>query len=130
MAEPFLILIAFLLVIGASVFFLLRKSNVDKNQSESISDLERRITDLMINQLREIRGSVDGTSQAMNRQISSFTRETVQIREELKQVQETMKSISSFQEIFRTPKLRGQWGEASLEHILSQHFPEELYKRQ
>ena len=111
--------------------FFFKKSKIDKTQNEAIRDLERRLTDLMTNQLKEIRGSVDGTSQAMNQQISSFTKETVQIRDELKQVQETMKGISSFQEIFKSPKLRGQWGEASLENqILSEYFPKEFYKTQ
>lgn len=123
----FLILI--LVIVAFAVAFFVywnRKSKVDRTQTEAIKDLERRLTDLMIGQLKEIRGSVDGTSRAMNQQISSFTKETVQIREELKQVQETMKSISSFQEIFRTPKLRGEWGEANLGHILSEYFPKEL----
>ncbi len=107
--------------------FLFRKSQTDRIQSEAIRDLERRLTDLMINQLKEIRNNVDGTSQVMHQQISSFTRETIQIREQLNQLQEEVKGISSFQEIFRTPKLRGEWGEASLEHILSEYFPKELY---
>ena len=124
------ILIISLIVIGGIVIFLLRKSKVDQTQSEAIRDLERRITDLMISQLKEIRGSVDGTSKAMHEQISSFTKEATQIREDLKQVQESVKDVSTFQEIFKSPKLRGQWGEASLEHILSQHFPAELYKVQ
>lgn len=126
------ILIIFLVVAGGVVILIFgqRKSKTDEKQSEAIRDLERRLTDLMINQLKEIRGSVDGTSKAMYEQISSFTKETVQMRQELKQVQETMKNISSFQEIFKSPKLRGQWGEASLEHILSQHFPKELYQTQ
>lgn len=123
----FPLLIALVVVAGLGlVIFYLRKSQIDRGQSDAIRDLERRLTDLMIGQLKEIRGSVDGTSQAMNRQIFSFTKETVQIREELKAVQETMKSISSFQEIFRTPKLRGEWGEANLGHILSEYFPKEL----
>jgi len=121
----FLSVFSVVVVITIGLFFW-RKISVDKTQSNDIRDLERRLTDLMIGQLKEIRGSVDGTSQAMNRQISSFTKETVQIREELKQVQETMKGISSFQEIFRTPKLRGEWGEANLGHILSEYFPKEL----
>ena len=37
------------------LFFNLRKKDVDKIQTENIRDLERRITDLMINQLKEIR---------------------------------------------------------------------------
>ena len=125
------ILITFFILIAGSIFFLwLRKSKTDEKQSESIRDLERRLTDLMIGQLKEIRDSQTGVSKAMNEQISSFTKEATQIREDLKQVQNTVKDVSSFQEIFKAPKLRGQWGEASLEHILSQHFPEELYKIQ
>jgi DNA recombination protein RmuC len=122
-----LLLIILLLAIGIGIlFFFTRKSAIDERQSQLIRDLERRVTDLVL----EIKGSVDGTSQAMHQQISSFTKETVQIREELRQVQETMQSISSFQEIFKSPKLRGEWGEASLEHILSDYFPKELYQSQ
>lgn len=111
-------------------FFFSRKSKTDEKQTDAIRDLERRLTDLMIGQLKEIRNSQDGTQKAMNEQMHSFTKEAVQIREDLKQVQETVKDVSTFQEIFKSPKLRGQWGEASLEHILSQHFPQELYKIQ
>lgn len=128
MPDFILILIIFLIVLlTVGIFsFLFRKSRIDQSQSEAIKDLERRVTDLVL----EIKGSVNNTSQAMHQQISSFTKETVQIREELKQVQETMKNISSFQEIFKSPKLRGEWGEASLEHILSDYFPKELYQSQ
>jgi DNA recombination protein RmuC len=117
-----------IIVVLANYLFFKKSKNTD--QSELVRDLERRLTDLMINQLKEIRGSVDGSSKAMNEQIYSFTKETTKIREELKQVQDAVKDVSSFQEIFKAPKLRGQWGEASLEHILSQHFPQELYKNQ
>ncbi len=116
-----------LIVLGGILFFFWsKKSRVDEKQSDAIRDLERRVTDL----LTEIRRDVDGSSRAMHEQISSFTREATQIKEELKQVQDTVKDVSTFQEIFKAPKLRGQWGEASLEHILSQHFPLELYKTQ
>ena len=122
------ITIFLLILIGIGILvFLFRKSKTDQIQNEAIRDLERRLTDLLIGQLKEIRGSVDGTSQAMHQQISSFTRETVQMREQLRELQEEVKGISSFQEIFKTPKLRGEWGEASLEHILSEYFPSELY---
>ncbi len=129
----FLIIFLIVIIIGgviAIVFFLNKKSRTDQVQSDSIKDLERRLTDLMIGQLKEIRGSVDGSSKAMNQQITSFTKETVEIREQLKQVQKEMENISSFQEIFKSPKLRGQWGEASLIHILSEYFPKEIYQAQ
>jgi len=116
-----IILIGFFIV--GIISFLFRKSKTDQVQNEAIRDLERRVTDLVL----EIKGSVNNTSQSMHQQISSFTRETIQIREQLKQVQEEMKNISSFQEIFKMPKLRGEWGEANLEYILSEYFPKELY---
>ena len=130
MNEFIFIIIAFLVIIIFLILFILKKSNIDQNQSETIRDLERRLTDLMIDQLKEIRGSVDGSSQAMQSQIRSFTKETTEMRENLKQLGESVKDVSTFQDIFKSPKLRGQWGEASLEHILSQHFPQELVKTQ
>ena len=114
----------------AALFFAARKSKVDTSQSEAIRDLERRLTDLMTVQLKEIRDSQLGTSQEMNKHIFAFAKEATHIREELKQVEGLMKDVSSFQDLFRAPKLRGQWGEASLEHVLSQHFPQELYEIQ
>ncbi|MDO8265187.1 MAG: DNA recombination protein RmuC [Candidatus Parcubacteria bacterium] len=133
---------AIMAVVGGLLFFFIRKSSADKekedkNQSNEISemgkrmiDLERHLTELMTNQLKEIRGNVDGTSKQLNEQIHNFTKETTQIREGLKQIQDKVKDVSSFQDIFKSPKLRGQWGEASLEHIISQHFPKELFKVQ
>lgn len=135
--NEFIILIIFFLVFaGGIVLFLFlfnfykRKLEIDKSQNDAIKDLERRLTDLMISQIKEIRETQNGTSRQMHEQIRSFTKETVQIREDLKQIQEKVKEVSSFQEIFKAPKLRGQWGEASLEHVLSEHFPQELYQRQ
>lgn len=119
-----LLFLVFLIIIAAGIFFfLIRKSKTDEKQSEAIRDLERRVMDLVL----EIKGSVDGTSRAMYQQISSFTKETVQLRDQLNQLQQEMKNISSFQEIFKTPKLRGEWGEANLEYLLSEYFPKEFY---
>lgn len=129
----FLFIFASLLIVclgGLFLFFFFKKTRVDEKQSEAIRDLERRLTDLMISQLKEVRDSQSSVSREMHNQIHSFTKEATHIREEMKQVQETIKDVSSFQEIFKSPKLRGQWGEASLEHILAQHFPSELYKIQ
>ncbi|MBI4359081.1 MAG: DNA recombination protein RmuC [Candidatus Nealsonbacteria bacterium] len=126
------ILIVAGLVLGVTllVILLIRNLRTDRQQSEAILSLERRLTDLMIGQMKDIRSSVDGTSQTLHEQIRSFTREATQIREDLKQVQEKVQDVSSFQEIFRVPNLRGPWGEASLQHILGQHFPAELCRTQ
>ena len=128
-----LFILIILLIVGAGtaiLIFWLRKSKTDEVQSNAIRDLDIKLTNLIAGQLKEIRDSQSGASKAMYQQMNSFTKETVQISEKLKRVQETMKDISSFQEIFKSPKLRGQWGEASLEQILSEYFPPEFYKRQ
>lgn len=132
MADLIIILTAFLIFLAVGIFLFIynKKLETDKAQNEAIRDLERRLTDLMTNELKEIRGSVDGTSEKMHKQIRSFTEETTMMRKDLKFMQEKMKDISSFQEIFKAPKLRGQWGEASLEHILSQYYPKGLYETQ
>lgn len=128
MNEAFFVLLGF--VIAVIFIFLFRKFQVDRLQTEEIRDLERRLTDLMANQMKEIRDTQSGSSEQLHKQIRLFTKETTQIREDLKQIQEKVTDVSSFQEIFKSPKLRGQWGEASLEHILGQYFPPELWKRQ
>ena len=131
MPTLYLILISVLAVgLAAVIFFFARNSQTDKKQSESILNLERRLTDLMSQQLKEIRGSVDNTSKEMNDQIRSFTKEATEISENIKQIQNKVSEVSSFQDIFKSPKLRGTWGEAQLEHILAQHFPKELYQSQ
>jgi len=119
----------FFLVFFVSLLFL-RKNKVDKDQGNDMRDLERRLTDLLISQLKEMRGSVDFTSKSMYEQVSSFTKETTQLREEIKQVQGIVSDISSFQNIFKKPQLRGQWGEASLKHLLGEYFPHDFCQTQ
>ena len=132
MINPIYILIVF--IIGLNGFFLyffvFRKKGIDAKQSSAILDLERRITDLMSGQLKEIRGSVDNSSRLMMDRVRSFTEETTGLKKDLKHIQEKVGDISSFQEIFKSPKLRGLWGEASLQHILTEFFPQELWQTQ
>ncbi len=129
MADAIIFTILILFIVSGFalvIFYINKKWTIDRKQDQEIEKLKEELKEL----IRDIGGRVDGTSRAMYQQISSFTKETVQIREKLRQVEEAMKDISSFQEIFRSPKIRGQWGEASLEHILSEYFPKELYQKQ
>ena len=125
-----IILIVLLISIIIALVFFIKQSQTDKNQNTSIKDLERRLTDLMINQTRDIRDTQNEASKELNQQIKTFNRETVEIREGLKQIQGKVQEVSSFQEIFKSPKLRGQWGEASLEYVMSQYFPSDLWEKQ
>lgn len=97
---------------------------------ESLKDLERRLTDLMINTFNNVRSAFDGNSQIMHNEIHRFTEETTTLKEQLKQMSESVKKVVDFQDIFKAPKLYGQWGESSLENILGQYYPKEMYERQ
>jgi len=129
--ETILIIILSVLTIG--FLFLLIDLRIkklrDSQQDNYIKDFQNKL-ELLYSELKEIKGNVNGSSKAMYEQISSFAKGTIQIQENLKLVQEQMKNISSFQDIFRSPKLRGEWGEASLKHILSEYFPPEFYEIQ
>jgi len=132
MINPVYILIIFFAVLNGFFlyFFVFRKKGTDEKQSSAILDLERRITDLMNNQLKEMRGTVDNNSRVMLKQVRSFTHETTELKKDLKQVHEKIQDVVSFQKIFKSPKLRGLWGEASLKHILAEFFPQELWQAQ
>lgn len=129
MSELTIILIILFSIIAALIFFI-NKNKTDKEQSGDIRDLERRLTDLMINQIKEIRDTQSQSSKDLNEQIKSFNKDTTEIREGLKQIKGKVQEVSSFQEIFKSPKLRGQWGEASLEYVMSQYFPSDLWEKQ
>lgn len=132
MTDPFFILIGFLALVGwmIAVVLYIGKSKVDEGQNSAIRDLEIRLTSLVTSQMKDIRESQSGASQNLHNQIRLFTKETTHLQEDLKQIHKKIEDVSSFQEIFKSPKLRGQWGEASLNYILTQHYPAELWKSQ
>jgi len=132
MTDPFFILIGFLALAGwmIAIVLYIGKSKVDEGQSNAIRDLEIRLTSLVTSQMKDIRESQSGASQNLHNQIRLFTKETTHLQEDLKQIHKKIEDVSSFQDIFKSPKLRGQWGEASLNYILTQHYPAELWKSQ
>lgn len=98
--------------------------NVSMNQA--LRDTVKMVAD----QLKDSRESVERSSRAVNQQVQGFTTGLTQLSESLKSVHESVKGVSSFQDIFKSPKLRGIWGEASLEASLAQYFPRDRYEIQ
>ncbi|MDO8495172.1 MAG: DNA recombination protein RmuC [bacterium] len=82
------------------------------------------------NQLKESRASVERSSSAIHQQTQGFISGITQLQETVKGVHESVKGVVSFQNIFKSPKLRGQWGETSLEAVLGQYFAKDLYSTQ
>jgi DNA recombination protein RmuC len=100
------------------------------NLSGSINQALRDTVKMVSDQLKDSRESVERSSLAVHQQVQGFTSGLTRLSENLKQVHESVKSVSSFQDIFKAPKLRGIWGEASLENALSQYFPKDSYELQ
>lgn len=126
-----------LLSLVGVIFFLLRKRDIDASQNKEVKELREAITNMQIQlmehlatQLNSMRGSLENSSTLVNKEARLFTQSITEMREVLKQVHTSVKDVSSFQEIFKSPKLRGSWGEASLEHLLAQYYPRELYELQ
>lgn len=124
------------------LFFIFKKTKggEDKNYllinqrldalANSTNQALRETLQLISSQLKENRESAERSTTAVHQQVQSFTAGLTQLSENVKHVQESVRSVSSFQDIFKAPKLRGIWGEASLEASLSQYFSKDSYKRQ
>ena len=120
------------LILGGIVTFLIFRSRrpEEKKDDQSMLILNARLdamTKLIADQLKDSRESVERSSQTVHKQVEGFTTGLTQLTENLKQVHESVKGVSSFQDIFKSPKLRGIWGEASLESSLQQFFGKESY---
>jgi len=100
------------------------------NLGGSINQALRDTLKLVAEQLKDNRESVERSTHVVHQQVQGFTAGLTQLSESLKQVHESVKNVSSFQDIFKAPKLRGIWGEASLEASLAQYFPRDRYELQ
>lgn len=128
---------------GLIVFLILKSSKKVPNQNQlllfnqrldamntSVNQALRDTVKMVSDQLEAGRQSVERSSQTVHKQVEGFTTGLTQLKEEVKNVSQSIKSVSSFQDIFKAPKLRGIWGEASLEATLSQYFPRDSFTLQ
>lgn len=88
------------------------------------------LSQLMNEQLKQSRESTERATLSVHQQVQSFTKGMTELHETVRRVQESVRDVSSFQDIFKSPKLRGTWGEASLEAALGQYFPKDMYSIQ
>src|SRR3989344_2393083 len=125
-----LVSLAVLAMFGINLYLMLKsRRNTAADQSHFVVLHQRMdsFMDLMNKQLAEGRQSSEKAALAVHQQVQGFTQGITQLQEGLKNMHESVKSVSSFQDLFRNPKLRGQWGEMSLEASLAQYFPRDRY---
>ena len=120
-----------LALVGVNFYLLTRKQKQEPNSELLV--LHQRLDSfakLINDQLESSRQSGERATLSVNQQVQSFTQGMTQLQETVKQVQDSVKNVSSFQDIFKSPKLRGIWGEASLEASLGQYFSRDIYSIQ
>jgi len=125
MGISYAIIFLLLLVVGVLLYRILKKPDTDPAIS-SLSELVKSLSQ----QVEHSRQATEKSERSVFQQVQSFTQNVTQLTEGVKQVQESVKGVSSFQEMFRSPKLRGTWGELGLEGILKEYFPRGGYQTQ
>lgn len=126
-----IILLSVLLVAMGYIAFLLRRPKDEHGTSLLMLDSRLgELTKQLGSQLENSRQSSERSTASVFTQVQSFTKGMTELQEEVKRVQEQVKSVVSFQDIFRSPKLRGNWGEYSLESALTQYFPRAAWEMQ
>lgn len=85
------------------------------------------VSQMIAEQLERSRQTSDKATLTVHQQVQSFTQNMTQLQENMKQMHESVKNVTSFQDIFKSPKLRGQWGESSLDAALNQYFSRDRY---
>lgn len=133
MVNPIYLIIAVvsaatLSLLGINLYMLMKQSR-NKRPEETLVLHQRldSLSQLVSDQLKESRESTQRATLAVHQQVQGFTQGMTQLQEGLKQMHDSVKNVSSFQDLFRNPKLRGQWGEMSLEASLAQYFPKDRY---
>ena len=109
-------------------------SQVVSTQLQQNQDASTRATatvsQLINEQLERSRQASERATLTVSQQVQSFTQNMTQIQEGMKRMHESVKDVSSFQDMLRSPKLRGTWGEQSLEASLNQYFSKDNYEVQ
>jgi DNA recombination protein RmuC len=122
--------VAILVMGGINFYYIVKSRKEDQSDATNYMVMHQRLdsfADLLNKQLEQSRQSSEKASFAVSQQVQGFTQGITQLQEGLKNMHESVKNVSSFQDLFRNPKLRGQWGEMSLEASLAQYFPRDRF---
>lgn len=145
------LLVAVLILVGYLLWTRNQKSSKDDGSLEISHKIEllentfKNVNDMTLKQLKDIksevsenlktnRENVDSSSRDMKDQVRNFTESITKMGGDLRNVFDSIKTsndkMSSFQDMFKTPKLRGQWGESNLEYLLEQTYSRERILKQ
>ena len=121
--------ISALIMLGINLYLTIQ-SRKKGESDENYVVLHQRMDSLaqaVSEQMERSRQASERATLTVHQQVQNFTQGMTQLHEGLKGMHDSVKNVVSFQDLFRNPKLRGQWGEMSLEASLAQYFPKDRY---
>ncbi len=140
MSNPIVVLIvvvslAVLIMLGINLYYLLKpKKKESENEYAVLHQRFDSLAQTVNAQLERNRQASENVTLTVSQQVHGFTQGMAQgitsLQENLKQMHESVKTVSSFQDILKSPKLRGNWGELSLESLLKEYFSKDMYEMQ
>jgi len=132
-----LLFILLLAAAAAIIYLLARRQPAAPDQSQQANELREvfnksqiEMMKFLAEQLEIIRRNSESSSQAVNREAKDFSQRAAVLNENIRQMHDSVKDLKKFEEVFKAPKARGSWGEASLAHLLGQYYSRELYELQ
>ncbi|MBI2033669.1 MAG: DNA recombination protein RmuC [Candidatus Liptonbacteria bacterium] len=132
-----ILLISLLIIVGIFVVIFLRrpkeKTQVLEFAEKMIGDLDRRLEAMQKAIDERIKETSETTSKVSERaygHVADFSKGITSLEEKFKQLHEKVDKVTSFQDLFKTPKTTGKWGEAQLNHLLGEYFPREIWEAQ
>jgi len=120
MIREFYLLFALLvLVLGVSVFFILKKISEVKEIARPDETLKEW--------LKSQQKSSQATSQAINERLDNAARVISQVQRNIGEMSEIGRGMKDIQEFLRSPKLRGNIGKQVLRELLAQMLPKKSF---
>ncbi|OGD83894.1 hypothetical protein A3A54_01965 [Candidatus Curtissbacteria bacterium RIFCSPLOWO2_01_FULL_39_62] len=129
-SQTILILVASLVIAAlAVIYFQIKKLTENKNSDETTKLLTQLVSDM--------RGSMDNTTESMVKQTKAINERLDRAAQVISGVSKSVgemtelgRSMKDLQEFLRSPKMRGQIGEAVLKDILGQALPKQHFHLQ
>ena len=129
-SQTIVLIIGVLVIIALVIIYSqLKKLNDSKNSDETTKLLSQLVSDM--------RGSMDNTTDSMVRQTKAINERLDRaasviagVSKSVGEMTELGRSMRDLQEFLRSPKLRGQIGEAVLKDLLGQALPKEHFHMQ
>lgn len=141
-----ILLLVFLAINGIVLFSFFRKKSDEKNDEASASlviqqlnDLSKKMDDKLGQSGKEMNQTVreqfqdsqkliQEINQQVNKQLQDVTRGQVEMKERSNQIFTVVEQLQDLQRTLKSQKERGNFGEASLELILSNILPPDVYE--